>query len=81
REQSSSSFNSLSATKDYSFSPASGNTVTIPVSARVADVQLRFTANSGSGAGQVAEFQVLGAPAANPDLQVTGITAAPAAPV
>lgn len=55
--------------------------MTIPVSARVADVQLKFTANSGSGAGQVAEFQVLGAPAANPDLQVTGITAAPAAPV
>ncbi|MEW2217216.1 discoidin domain-containing protein [Streptomyces globisporus] len=81
REQSSSSFNSLSAAKDYAFSPASGNTVTIPVSARVADVQLKFTANSGSGAGQVAEFQVLGAPAANPDLQVTGVTAAPAAPV
>ncbi|MFJ9111336.1 discoidin domain-containing protein [Streptomyces sp. NPDC102283] len=81
REQSSSSFHSLSAAKDYAFGPASGNTVTIPVSARVADVQLKFTANSGSGAGQVAEFQVLGAPAANPDLQVTGITAAPAAPV
>ncbi|PVC84918.1 CARDB domain-containing protein, partial [Streptomyces sp. CS014] len=81
REQSSSSFNSLVAAKDYDFSPASGNTVTIPVSARVADVQLKFTANNGSGAGQVAEFQVLGAPAANPDLQVTGITAAPAAPV
>lgn len=81
REQSSSSFNSLVAAKDYAFAPASGNTVTIPVSARVADVQLKFTANSGSGAGQVAEFQVLGAPAANPDLQVTGITAAPAAPV
>ncbi|MFJ1801557.1 discoidin domain-containing protein [Streptomyces sp. NPDC088180] len=81
REQSSSSFNSLVAAKDYAFAPASGNTVTIPVAARVADVQLKFTANSGSGAGQVAEFQVLGAPAANPDLQVTGITAAPAAPV
>ncbi|MFH9298544.1 discoidin domain-containing protein [Streptomyces sp. NPDC017520] len=81
REQSSSSFNSLSAARDYAFNPASGNTVTIPVSARVADVQLKFTANSGSGAGQVAEFQVLGAPAANPDLQVTGIAAAPAAPV
>lgn len=81
REQSSSSFNSLAAAKDYAFSPASGNTVTIPVAARVADVQLKFTANSGSGAGQVAEFQVLGAPAANPDLQVTGISAAPAAPV
>ncbi len=81
REQSASSFNSLAAARDYAFGPASGNTVTIPVAARVADVQLKFTANSGSGAGQVAEFQVLGAPAANPDLQVTGITASPAAPV
>ncbi|RBL84064.1 Secreted glycosyl hydrolase, partial [Streptomyces cavourensis] len=54
REQSASSFNSLVAARDYAFSPASGNTVTIPVTARVADVQLKFTANSGSGAGQVA---------------------------
>ncbi|MEV1047833.1 discoidin domain-containing protein [Streptomyces sp. NPDC049916] len=81
REQSASSLTSLAAPKDYAFTPATGNTVTIPVTARVADVQLKFTANSGSGAGQVAEFQVLGAPAANPDLQVTALTATPAAPV
>ncbi|MFJ1594199.1 discoidin domain-containing protein, partial [Kitasatospora albolonga] len=48
REQSSSSFNSLVAARDYAFSPASGNTVTIPVAARIADVQLKFTANSGT---------------------------------
>ncbi|MET7634188.1 discoidin domain-containing protein [Streptomyces sp. NPDC005133] len=81
REQSATSFTSLVGAKDYAFSPATGNTVTIPVDARVADVQLRFTSNTGSGAGQVAEFQVLGAPAPNPDLQVTAIGAAPAAPV
>ncbi|WP_406290071.1 discoidin domain-containing protein [Streptomyces sp. NBC_00209] len=81
REQSASSFTSLVAAKDYAFSPGSANTVTIPVDARVADVQLKFTSNTGAPAGQVAEFQVLGAPAPNPNLQVSGITASPAAPV
>ncbi|MCP2308691.1 discoidin domain-containing protein [Kitasatospora paracochleata] len=81
REQSSSTYTSLVAPKVYTFDPASGNTVTVPVSARVADVQLRITANSGAPAGQVAEFQVVGTPAPNPDLTVTGITTAPAAPV
>ncbi|MEU3187526.1 discoidin domain-containing protein [Streptomyces sp. NPDC006923] len=81
REQSASGYTSLVAAKDYAFSPASGNSVTIPVSSRVADVQLRFNSNTGSGAGQVAEFQILGDPAPNPDLQVTGLTAAPASPV
>ncbi|MFE2749179.1 discoidin domain-containing protein [Streptomyces scopuliridis] len=81
REQSASGLTSLVAARDYAFSPASGNSVTIPVSARVADVQLKFTSNTGSGAGQVAEFQVLGEPAPNPDLQVTAVGATPAAPV
>ncbi|MFE4373207.1 discoidin domain-containing protein [Streptomyces sp. NPDC056835] len=81
REQSASGLTSLVAAKDYAFSPATGNSVTIPVTARVADVQLKFTSNTGSGAGQVAEFQVLGDPAPNPDLQVTAVSAAPAAPV
>ncbi|MFH9616474.1 discoidin domain-containing protein [Streptomyces pratensis] len=81
REQDATSFTSLAAAKDYAFSPAAGNTVTIPVTARVADVQLKFTSNTGSGAGQVAEFQVLGAAAPNPDLQVSAVTSSPAAPV
>ncbi|MFD8572516.1 discoidin domain-containing protein [Streptomyces sp. NPDC059639] len=81
REQKASGFTSLVAAKDYSFSPASGNKVSIPVSGRVADVRLSITANSGSSGGQVAEFQVLGAPAPNPDLVVTGITSKPDAPV
>ncbi|MFE0103514.1 CARDB domain-containing protein [Streptomyces sp. NPDC059009] len=81
REQKASDFTSLVAGRDYSFDPASGNTVTIPVSARVADVQLKFTANSGATGGQVAEFQVLGKAAPNPDLEVTGLTSAPAAPL
>ncbi|MFE6822011.1 discoidin domain-containing protein [Streptomyces sp. NPDC057690] len=81
REQSASGFTSLVAAKEYAFSPASGNTVTVPVTARVADVQLRFTANSGAPAGQIAEFQVIGTAAPNPDLQVTSLTAAPVSPV
>ncbi|MFB7186029.1 CARDB domain-containing protein, partial [Streptomyces sp. NPDC056230] len=81
REQNATSFTGLVAAKSYTFDPASGNSVTVPVTARVADVQLKFTANSGSSAGQLAEFQVIGVPAPNPDLEVTGLTATPAAPV
>ncbi|MFH9727645.1 discoidin domain-containing protein [Streptomyces sp. NPDC017254] len=81
REQSASGFTGLTAAKSYTFDPASGNTVILPVSARVADVQLKFTANSGSAAGQLAEFQVIGVPAPNPDLEVTGLTTTPASPV
>ncbi|MFR9800461.1 discoidin domain-containing protein [Streptomyces sp. MS06] len=81
REQSSDTFDTLVGAESYTFDPASGNTVTVPVSARVADVRLKFTANSGSAAGQLAEFQVIGVPAPNPDLVVTGLTVSPAAPV
>ncbi|MYV68069.1 Secreted glycosyl hydrolase [Streptomyces sp. SID2131] len=81
REQSASGFTTLVAAKSYTFDPAGGNTVTVPVTARVADVQLKFTANTGSSAGQLAEFQVIGVPAPNPDLEVTGLTTTPAAPV
>ena len=62
------------------FSPATGNTVTVPVTGTAREVRLRFTANTGSGNGQVAELQVFGTPAANPNLTVTGVTATPASP-
>jgi len=82
REQSASSFTTIKASATYSFSNASANnTVTIPVSATVADVRLRFTANSGSSNGQVSEFQVIGVPAPNPDLTVTALTSSPANPI
>ncbi|WP_405934018.1 discoidin domain-containing protein [Streptomyces longwoodensis] len=81
REQKADGFTSLVAARSYTFDPADGNSVTVPVTARVADVQLKFTANSGSSAGQLAEFQVIGVPAPNPDLEVTGLTVSPAAPV
>ncbi|MFT7838480.1 discoidin domain-containing protein [Saccharothrix sp. BKS2] len=81
REQSASGFTSLVPARDYAFNPASGNSVSIPLSGRVADVQLRITANSGAPGGQVAEFQVFGVAAPNPDLTVTGTSFTPANPV
>ena len=82
REQSATGFTSIKASASYTFNPASGaNTVTIPVSATAADVQLRFTANTGASNGQVAEFQVIGTPAPNPDLTVTGVSWSPSAPI
>ncbi|MFF0534252.1 discoidin domain-containing protein [Streptomyces coelicoflavus] len=82
RDQDASGFTSLVDAKDYVFDPASGgNSVSIPVGERAADVQLKFTANSGATAGQVAEFQVVGTPAPNPDLEVTKLTTSPDSPV
>jgi hypothetical protein len=80
RDQDATAFTSLVAARQYGFDPGSGNLVTIPVTATAADVRLRFTANTGAPAGQVAELQVVGEPAANPDLQVTGLTWTPASP-
>ncbi|GAB7110182.1 CARDB domain-containing protein [Streptomyces phaeofaciens JCM 4814] len=80
RGQSASGFTSLAAEKSYSFSPASGNAVTVPVSGRWSDLRLHFTANSGAPGGQVAEFQVVGTAAPAPDLTVTGLDWTPAAP-
>ncbi|BBA95885.1 putative secreted glycosyl hydrolase [Actinacidiphila reveromycinica] len=81
REQSATGFTQISAAKQYSFDPATGNSVAIPVSARVADVRLTFSNNSGAGGGQAAEVQVIGVPGPNPDLTVSALTASPAAPV
>jgi alpha-1,3-glucanase-like protein/CARDB protein/F5/8 type C domain-containing protein len=81
REQSASGFTTIVGSASYNFSPSSGNTVTIPVNARIADVRLNFTANTGAPAGQVAEFQVMGVPAPNPDLTVSNVTWTPASPV
>ncbi|WP_379127241.1 discoidin domain-containing protein [Paenibacillus sp. sgz500958] len=75
------SFSNLVSAANYTFNPASGNTVTIPLSATASAVQLRITSNTGSSAGQIAEFQVMGVPAPNPDLIVTGLTWTPSAPI
>ncbi|TDW90194.1 F5/8 type C domain-containing protein [Kribbella pratensis] len=46
REQGASNFTTIVASAGHDFNPASGNSVTIPVSARVADVRLNFTGNT-----------------------------------
>ncbi|MEV4529510.1 CARDB domain-containing protein [Streptosporangium sp. NPDC049304] len=81
REQNATGYTSLVSAQNYTFAPASGgNSVTIPLNATVADVQLRFTSNSGAPGGQVAEFQIFGVPAPNPDLTVTNLSWTPASP-
>lgn len=80
REQSASSFVNLVSATTYTFNPATGNTVTIPIMATAADVRLVFTSNSGAPAGQMAEFQVFGTPAPNPDLAISGMSWTPATP-
>ncbi|WP_433363544.1 CARDB domain-containing protein [Actinoplanes sp. CA-142083] len=81
RAQGESAFTSLKARADYAFNPATNqNTVTIPVTGKAADLQVQFFANTGAPGGQVAEIQVLGTWAPNPDLVVTGLTWSPATP-
>ncbi|RCX16176.1 CARDB protein [Fontibacillus phaseoli] len=79
-DQSTTSFSNLVAAQSYTFNPASGNSVTIPVSALAKRIQLNITANSGAPAGQVAEFEVYGTAAANPDLTITGMAWSPSSP-
>ncbi|GAA0594612.1 CARDB domain-containing protein [Kribbella sandramycini] len=81
REQASSAFTSIKARADYQFNPNSGqNTVTIPVTGRYADVRLQVFSNTGAPGGQVAELQVFGQAAPNPDLVVTAVDWSPASP-
>ncbi|WP_034648134.1 CARDB domain-containing protein [Cellulomonas sp. HZM] len=75
------SWSTIKSSATYSFAPGSGNAVSIPVSATASDVRLSFTANSGSGNGQVAELEAIGTPAPNPDLTVSAVTASPSSPV
>ncbi|MFF0560766.1 CARDB domain-containing protein [Streptomyces sp. NPDC004266] len=75
-------FTTLKPRADYAFSPSTGqNTVTVPVTGRVADVRLAFRSNTGAPGAQIAELQVLGTAAPAPDLVVTDLTWTPAAPV
>lgn len=81
RKQTSDTFTSLKARADHTFDPGSnGNTVTIPVSGRYADVRLRFTHNSSGYGAQVAELEVMGTAAPNPDLLVSDLTWTPSSP-
>ncbi|GAA1630850.1 hypothetical protein GCM10009679_39920 [Saccharothrix algeriensis] len=79
REQSSSTYTSLVSAANYQFTQGS-NVVNIPVTANVADVRLSITSNTGAPSGQVAEFEVCGTPAPNPDLTVTNVSWTPSSP-
>ncbi|MDQ1682242.1 MAG: hypothetical protein QOH99_783, partial [Frankiaceae bacterium] len=79
RDQAGTAYTQLKAPTLYTFTSGS-NVVTIPVSATAADVRLNITTNSGAGGGQVAELQVMGVPAPNPDLTITSVTTSPASP-
>ncbi|MFG1815146.1 CARDB domain-containing protein [Kribbella sp. NPDC049174] len=81
REQSATGFTSLVARTDYQFSPSGNqNSITIPATGRYADIRLQFFSNTGAPGGQVADFQVFGTAAPNPDLVVTSVTWSPANP-
>ncbi|MFJ4970072.1 CARDB domain-containing protein [Streptomyces sp. NPDC088755] len=81
RTQNGTGFTSLKARAGYVFNPATNqNTVTVPVSGRVADLQLQFFSNTGAPGAQVGEIQVLGTPAPNPDLTVSALSWNPSAP-
>ncbi|MEW2180122.1 CARDB domain-containing protein [Streptomyces sp. NPDC005406] len=81
RAQSATGFTPLKSRADHVFDPAGNeNTVTIPVTGRYADVQLKFYSNTGAPGAQVAEIQVVGTAAPNPDLIVSELTWSPASP-
>ncbi|MGY1525917.1 galactose-binding domain-containing protein [Streptomyces sp. MN3] len=81
RDRSSSAYTTLTARADHTLDPAgNGNGVTIPVTGRVADVQLKLGHNSAGYGAQVAELEVRGTAASNPDLTVTTLDRSPAAP-
>jgi F5/8 type C domain/CARDB len=74
-------FVTLAAAANYTFNPATGNSVTIPVSGAYQNIQLVIASNTGAPGGQVAEFQILGTPAPNPDLSISSATWSPASPI
>ncbi|WP_112489550.1 CARDB domain-containing protein [Streptomyces bacillaris] len=81
RTQSGTGFTSLKVRAGHVFNPATNaNTVTVPVSGRAADVQLQFFSNTEAPGAQVAEIQVFGTPAPNPDLTVSALSWSPSAP-
>jgi uncharacterized repeat protein (TIGR01451 family) len=81
KAQTATGFTSLKARADYTFNPSGNqNSVTIPVTGRAADLQLQFFSNTGAPGGQVADFQVLGGWAPNPDLVVSAASWTPTAP-
>lgn len=79
--QDSNTFTNLVSAKDYTFDPATGNIVSIPVNAKVSSIQLVITSNTGANGAQVAELIVNGDLAPNPDLTVIGMDHIPESPI
>ena len=79
RDQASSTYTNLVSAANYQFVQGN-NVVTVPVTASTADVRLRFNSNTGAPSGQVAELEVWGVAAPNPDLTVTAVSWTPASP-
>lgn len=73
-------FSNLVSAQAYTFNPSTGNSVTIPLTATVKRLQLNISSNTGAPAGQIAEFQVFGTPASNPDLTITDLSWSPSSP-
>ncbi|MFD5193159.1 CARDB domain-containing protein [Streptomyces sp. NPDC058357] len=81
RAQAADGFSTVKVRTDYTFAPgANQNTVTIPVSGRYTDLQLKIHSNTSGYGAQIAEFQVNGTVAPNPDLTVSALTWEPAQP-
>ncbi|GAB4085360.1 hypothetical protein GCM10028784_19900 [Myceligenerans cantabricum] len=59
-------FTTLAQPAEHTFSPGSGNVVTVPVTGTAREVRLEFTANSGAPGAQVAELEVHGTPVVDP---------------
>jgi hypothetical protein len=76
RDQAATTYTNLVSAANYQFVQGN-NVVAVPVSATTADVRLTFNSNTGAPSGQVAEIEVCGTPAPNPDLVVTSTTWTP----
>src|SRR6185369_15736630 len=79
RDQAATTFTNVVSATNYQFVQGN-NVVSIPVTATVADVRLRFNSNTGAPSAQVAEVEVCGTPAPNPDLTVSNVSFSPASP-
>lgn len=79
RDQAATGYTSLLGAADYQFVQGN-NARNIPLSATTADVRLRFNSNTGAPSGQVAELEVCGTPAPNPDLVISSTSWTPASP-
>ncbi len=76
-----STFSTVVASAGYTFNPATGNTITIPLPASTSAryLRLNFTGNTGWPAGQVSEFQIYPGSAGgnqNPNLALNQPTSA-----